>query len=132
MCRVLRCQDPVTHVINVTAGDPSVPRVEVGFCDEHFNRVEAGEPYHLQEQEGGLPAVLMGADLEVAGMRLVARITGTVEEVGTAVRGAVQLTGEYDDGTPLNLLMSNRALFDLRRLFERFPDLADLDQPGTG
>ena len=51
------------------------------------------------------------------GLRDLARIIGFVEELGTDVRGAVQLTGEYDDGTPLNLLVSNCALSSLCLFF---------------
>jgi len=74
MCKVLRCQSPVTHVINVTKGDPIRPRVEVGFCDEHFNRVEAGEPYHVNGHLH-LPALRAALDAHVA-----AQTAGTVHQ----------------------------------------------------
>jgi hypothetical protein len=55
-CSVLRCAAPADHAHVVT--DPIYQ--EAAICDDHHQRIEAGQPWLLSHSE---PVILMGADL---------------------------------------------------------------------
>jgi len=120
MCRVLRCQNPSAHVVNLTKGYPEMPKAEVPVCEEHHRQIEAGEPYHLDVEQWVL---LMGDDIRAADLRLITAVDHVREDQGIAARHANEFHVEYEDGSPGIVLLSDEALRSLRKLLEMFPDI---------
>ena len=62
-CRVIRCQEPGAHVLDV--GRSSGPSLQTAVCDAHKARMDAGEAWHW---DGADATVSFGADLDRTGV----------------------------------------------------------------
>ena len=133
-CQVMRCMHSTVTVIDIAEGREGWGRVEAGVCADHHDRINAGEPYAIED--GGLDGeaatssyvIVMGPDLVAKNLLVVTKVSMTSGFANYA-RGLgdyQQLTIEVDHhGTDrkdmIKLTLTPTSVEMLRTILDAYP-----------